>query len=71
LKKILYIFLFWILTFVPGFTATPLVEDIFSDISADYEYRDELQALYDRGMIIPDGSSRFNPQTFLNRDEFV
>ncbi|NDK10273.1 PKD domain-containing protein [Candidatus Gracilibacteria bacterium] len=71
MKKILYIFLFWILTFVPGFTATPLVEDIFSDISADYEYRDELQALYDRGMIIPDGSSRFNPQTFLNRDEFV
>jgi hypothetical protein len=33
-----------------------LVEDIFSDITSDYIYRDELQALYDRGMIIPDAS---------------
>ncbi len=48
-----------------------LVENLFSDIDANYIYRDELQKLYDRGMIIPDGSWKFWPNEYLNRDEFV
>lgn len=48
-----------------------LVENIFSDIDKNYEYREELQKLYDRGMIIPDGSGKFSPKAYLNRDEFV
>lgn len=52
-------------------SANERVEDIFYDIDSDYEYLEELQLLYDRGMIIPDISGRFNPDAFLNRDEFV
>jgi PKD repeat protein len=48
-----------------------LVENVFSDINFDYEYRDELQALYDRGMILPNESGKFSPNAYLNRDEFV
>lgn len=48
-----------------------LVEDVFLDISADYTYRDELQTLYDRGMILPSEDQLFHPQELLNRDEFV
>lgn len=48
-----------------------LVENVFSDIDADYEYRDELQLLYDRGMVSPDEEGRFRPYSLLNRDEFV
>jgi len=47
------------------------VENVFSDIDANYEYRDELQVLYDRGTIVWDATGRFNPQALLNRDEFV
>lgn len=53
------------------FAAWERVEDVFSDIDANYIYRDELQALYDRGMIIPDASWKFNPKDLLDRDEFV
>ena len=48
-----------------------LVENVFSDISANYKYRDELQVFYDRGMIYPDDEGKFNPYSLLNRDEFV
>jgi hypothetical protein len=48
-----------------------LVENVFSDIDADYEYRDELQTLYDRGMILPNITGKFSPDAYLNRDEFV
>jgi hypothetical protein len=50
-------FLFLLLFFTGignTFASQILVENIFSDINSDYIYRDELQALYDRGMIIPD-----------------
>lgn len=48
-----------------------LVENVFSDISASYEYRDELQALYDRGIILLNVTGKFSPNAYLNRDEFV
>jgi len=48
-----------------------LVENVFSDITSDYEYRDELQELYDRGMVYPDDEGRFRPYSLLDRDEFV
>jgi hypothetical protein len=39
--------------------AQVLVENVFSDIDANYEYRDQLQTLYDRGMILPNTTGRF------------
>jgi hypothetical protein len=47
------------------------VENIFSDIDSNYKYLHELQTLYDKWMIIPDASWKFNPNELLNRDEFV
>jgi hypothetical protein len=32
------------------------VQDIFSDINSDYQYIDELQLLYDKGIIEPDNN---------------
>jgi|TARA_Y100001960_G_C14618491_1_gene799484 hypothetical protein len=32
------------------------VQDIFSDITSDYKYIDELQLLYDKGIIEPDNN---------------
>ena len=69
-KTILFLLLFFT-GIAQSFAAQILVENIFSDIDSDYIYRDELQALYDRGMIIPDESGTFWPNEYLNRDEFV
>lgn len=71
MKKIfLYIFVFF--TFAnSSFASDVLVENIFSDIDSNYIYRDELQSLFDRGTIVADASWRFNPNSLLNRDEFV
>lgn len=74
MKKIFFSLIFSMSVFFLNtavFASDILVEDIFSDIDANYEYRDELQALYDRGMILPDSSGKFNPDAYLNRDEFV
>lgn len=71
LKKLFLSFFFFVSLQSTSFAAQILVENIFSDITENYEYRDELQALYDRGMIIPDSSWKFNPNEYLNRDEFV
>jgi len=47
------------------------VQDIFSDINSDYQYIDELQLLYDKGIIEPDNNWEFNPNRLIQRDEFV
>ncbi len=47
------------------------IEDIFLDISKDYAYYEELELLYDRGMIFPDSEWKFSANKLLNRDEFV
>ena len=47
------------------------VQDIFSDITSDYKYIDELQLLYDKGIIEPDNNWEFNPNRLIQRDEFV
>ncbi len=70
-KKIFFFIISFFLFVNTSFASTVLVENVFSDIDANYEYRDELQALYDRGTIVADASGKFNPQELLNRDEFV
>jgi len=63
---------FCVLTFWTSVSAANVpVENVFSDITAEYKYRDELQLLYDRGMVYPDENGRFNPYALLDRDEFV
>lgn len=47
------------------------IENVFSDITKDYPYYNELQTLYDKSMIFPDGDGKFNPYKLLTRDEFV
>jgi len=59
LKKTILFLLLFFTGIAQSFAAQILVENIFSDIDSDYIYRDELQALYDRGMIIPDESGTF------------
>jgi len=71
LKKIFFVILCFFAFVNTSFASTALVENVFSDISSDYIYRDELQSLYDRGTIVADASGRFNPNQLLNRDEFV
>jgi len=75
MKKILFLtFSLIILIFSWVFSASANsipVENIFSDIDTSYEYYDELQTFYDRGMIFPNSDGRFNPYSPLTRDEFV
>lgn len=47
------------------------MEEVFSDIDTSYIYYNELQELYDRGMILPSQDGKFHPNEYLNRDEFV
>jgi len=69
-KIILFIISFFVFAST-SFASTVLVENVFSDIDSNYIYRDELQSLYDRGTIVVDETWRFNPNSLLNRDEFV
>jgi hypothetical protein len=73
-KKIiltLFILLFSFLSLNSVIAFSIPVENVFSDIDADYKYLNELQTLYDKGMISPDIEWKFNPRTLLTRDEFV
>jgi len=47
------------------------IENVFSDINTDYEYYNELQTLYDKGMIFPDADWEFKANSYLTRAEFV
>ena len=75
MPKIINILLLFLVLFLSNFftsaSAWNKVEDVFSDISKDYKYYNELQTLYDKGMIFPDQSWKFNAKKLLNRDEFV
>jgi len=74
LKKLILTFLvlvFSLFSQAITFADSIPVEDIFSDINPDYKYLNELQTLYDGGMISPDSEWKFNPRELLNRDEFV
>lgn len=66
---LIFCLVFWIYASV--FAAWEKVEEVFYDLDASYEFRDELQTLYDRWMIVPDISGTFWADNFLNRDEFV
>ncbi|MCH8518985.1 S-layer homology domain-containing protein, partial [Candidatus Gracilibacteria bacterium] len=54
-----------------AFANNARVQDVFVDIDSNYPYLQELQQLYDRGMIVVDNTRRFNPNSLLDRDEFV
>lgn len=73
LKKLilLFIILFNFFINIEVFADSIAVEKVFSDINSDYKYLKELQALYDKWMIIPDSQWKFNPYQLLTRDEFV
>lgn len=73
IKFLLYILCFFtiFLNINSTFALQTKVEDVFNDIDSNYKYLDELQSLYDRGMILADENWNFNPQSLLNRDEFV
>lgn len=73
MKKLYFVFLSFILFFIniSVYSFSLPVEEVFSDIDKSYPYYRELQTLYDRGMIVPDSSGKFNPKQLLNRDDFV
>lgn len=69
-KFFTFIFLFFsIFSFVNASNET--VEEVFRDVDKNYKYYNELQSLYDRGIILPDEKWNFNPKANLTRDEFV
>lgn len=47
------------------------VQDVFIDIEPSYPYLYELQKLYDKGVISVPQDKKFQPNSLLNRDEFV
>ena len=72
IKKLITFFILYFIVFLwNAFSASIPVEQVFSDISKDYKYYNELQTLYDKGMILPDNEWNFNSKKLLNRDEFV
>ena len=71
IKHFLLFLVFFCSWFLSNISHWANVEDVFSDISKDYIYYNELQTLYDKWMISSDSSWKFNPQRLLNRDEFV
>jgi len=68
------IFLFCILFFITcisTYASSQKVEDVFSDINKNYKYLQELQILFDAGVIQADIHGKFNPYKLLTREEFV
>ncbi|MDR1988215.1 MAG: hypothetical protein LBQ24_05835 [Candidatus Peribacteria bacterium] len=55
MKKLLS-FIFCFLAFSSLVEASTKIEEVFSDIDTNYEYYNELQTLYDKGMIFPDSN---------------
>ena len=72
LKKILTLFVLYFVLFISSVSSASIsVDEIFTDIDGDYKYLDELQTLYDRGMVSPDENWEFNRTALLTREEFV
>ncbi len=63
---LLFLFYFWFY-----YSYAEKIEDVFLDITKDYEHYSILQNLYDKWMIKPDEVSKLNPNKLLTRDEFV
>lgn len=73
-KKILSIWMCIALLFLwwsEVFWSQIKVENIFSDIDANYPYKQQLQILYDNGIIAPDEEGKLHPYQLLSREEFV
>lgn len=74
MKKLLFLFIYIIFSLFTvhySLASNVPVETVFSDISKDYKYYDELQTLYDMWMMYPDKNGEFSPKKLLNRDEFI
>ncbi len=71
LKKLILLLLCFLLSFWASFAWEVKVENIFSDIGTNYKYLEDLQTLYDKWIITPDSSGKFNPYQLLTREEFV
>jgi len=69
--KILIFFITFFVFFLNTYANSQKLEDVFLDISKEYEYYDLLQNLYDKWMIKPDEESKLSPNKPLTRDEFV
>jgi hypothetical protein len=52
LKKIFTFLLLYFSLYISVLAGNTPVDEIFSDISVGYKYYDELQTLYDKGMIL-------------------
>lgn len=66
------IFFFFLFSFSSPYAfAVEKIEDVFIDIEKDYVYYNELQSLYEKGMINPDLNNKFDPNKLLTRDEFI
>ncbi len=69
LQIFLYIFLiFWSVT---STFAQQKVEDIFMDINKNFEYKKELQYLFDQGFIQTNNFNTFSPNNSITREEFL
>ena len=67
-KKIFLFFVLWLFSLN---VSAENVEDVFVDVDKNYPYLKELQALYDKWIILPDNEGKFQANSLLNRDEFV
>ncbi len=53
------------------FSSNIPVERVFDDIDSNYEYHDELQALYDREIILPNVNWKLEPYSLVKKDDFI
>lgn len=69
------IFLFFIILIISLFSVNNIyaiwVDEVFTDITKDYKYYDELQNLYDKGIIKDNVDGFFFSDEPLRRDDFV
>ena len=71
MKYLIWFLLFFTQFFHASYAWEINVWEVFRDIDENYEYVDELQHMYDQGIIRPDENGDFNPGDSLLRDEFV
>lgn len=69
--KSLFLCLFFFLFVWNWISANILVENTFEDIESNYKYRDILQYLYDKEIIVPDSNWNLNPYLQATRDSFA
>ena len=73
MNKFFQIFLYIFLVFftVTSTFANQKVEDIFIDIDKNFEYKSQLQYLFDQWFIQENNFKNFSPNSFISREEFL